>query len=68
MEAAEAALSRKTRRKASKLEGFETGEIPDILDAIGDDARDRCTDSPQRHQYDRLWSTPEHGSFPRRND
>jgi hypothetical protein len=51
-----------------KLEGFPPEEIPDILEAMGDDAADPLADSPNGTSATGLWSGPEHGGFPDRGE
>jgi hypothetical protein len=47
-----------------KLKGFPEEEIPEILDAMGDDAADPLQDFPNGTSATGDWSAPEHGGFP----
>lgn len=61
-------LVEEDEKEGLKLEGFEADEIPEILDAMGDDAAEPLIDSPNGTSATGLWGTPEHGGFPERND
>jgi hypothetical protein len=50
------------------LNGFPDEEIPEILDAMGDDAADPLQDFPNGVSATGEWSAPEHGGFPERED
>jgi hypothetical protein len=50
------------------LKGFPEEEIPEILDAMGDDAADPLQDFPNGVSATGDWSAPEHGGFPERDD
>jgi len=73
--AAEAELWRRQRtlieedeKEGLKLEGFPAEEIPDILEAMGDDAGDPLDEAPNGTSATGLWGTPDHGGFPQRDD
>jgi hypothetical protein len=51
-----------------KLNGFPEEEIPDILEAMGDDAADPLQDYPNGTSATGDWTAPEHGGFPERDD
>jgi hypothetical protein len=51
-----------------KLKGFPENEIPEILDAMGDDAADPIQDFPNGVSATGDWSAPEHGGFPERKE
>ena len=51
-----------------KLEGFEEDEIPDILEAMGDDAAEALPDSPGGTSATGSVGGPEHGGFPERGE
>lgn len=51
-----------------KLDGFPAEKIPEILEAMGDDAGDPLDDAPNGTSATGLWSTPDHGGFPPRDD
>ena len=51
-----------------KLNGFPEEEIPDILDAMGDDAADPLLDYPNGVSATGDWTAPEHGGFPERKE
>ena len=51
-----------------KLESFPDEEIPEILEAIGDDAADSLMDSPNGTSATGSWGGPDHGGFPARKD
>lgn len=51
-----------------KLKGFPEDEIPDILNAMGDDAADPLLDFPNGTSATGESTTPEHGGFPERKD
>jgi hypothetical protein len=51
-----------------KLRGFPEEEIPDILEAMGDDAAEPLQDFPNGTSATGDWSAPEHGGFPERED
>lgn len=50
------------------LKGFPEDEIPEILDAMGDDAADPLQDFPNGRSATGEWNAPEHGGFPERED
>lgn len=49
-----------------KLEGFEEERIPDILDAMGDDAAEALSEAPNGVSATGSPFEPEHGGFPER--
>lgn len=51
-----------------KLAGFPPEEIPDILEAMGDDADDPLPDAPSGISATGQWGAPEHGGFPERGE
>jgi hypothetical protein len=51
-----------------KLAGFPDEEIPEILDAMGDDAADPLQDFPNGTSATGDWTAPNHGGFPERED
>ena len=51
-----------------KLGGFPEEEIPDILEAMGDDAADPLQDYPNGTSATGVWTAPDHGGFPERNE
>jgi len=51
-----------------KLAGFPEEEIPEILEAMGDDAADAVQDFPDGTSATGNWAAPEHGGFPERNE
>ena len=63
---AQKALVEEDEKTGLKLEGFSEDEIPDILEAMGDDAADPLLDTPNGTSATGLWSEPEHGGFPER--
>ena len=62
------ALIEEDEHEGLKLQGFDAETIPEILDAMGDDAAEPLEDSPNGTSATGLWGTPEHGGFPERND
>jgi len=50
------------------LRGFPEEEVPDILEAMGDDAADPLQDFPNGTSATGDWSAPEHGGFPERGE
>lgn len=62
------ALIEEDEKEGLRLDGFEPEEIPEILDAMGDDAAEPLGDSPNGTSATGLWGTPEHGGFPERTD
>jgi hypothetical protein len=62
------ALIEEDEKAGLKLEGFEEDEIPSILEAMGDDAADPLQDFPNGTSATGVWSAPEHGGFPERDD
>jgi hypothetical protein len=62
------ALIEEDEKTGLRLEGFPVEEIPEILDAMGDDAVDPLDDSPNGTSATGLWGTPDHGGFPPRTD
>jgi hypothetical protein len=50
------------------VRGFDEEEIPEILDAMGEDAEDVLPDSPGGTSATGDWTTPEHGGFPEHED
>ncbi len=54
--------------EALRLDGFPEEEIPEILEAMGDDAADPLQDFPNGTSATGVWSQPEHGGFPERDD
>jgi hypothetical protein len=53
---------------AVHLEDFEEGDIPEIMEAMGDDAAESLGDNPDGTSATGDWSMPEHGGFPDRNE
>ena len=51
-----------------KLDGIPPEIIPEILEAMGDDAGDPLDDAPNGTSATGLWGTPDHGGFPQRDD
>lgn len=51
-----------------KLKGFPDAEIPDILEAMGDEAAEPLPDFPNGVSATGDWNSPEHGGFPERKD
>jgi hypothetical protein len=51
-----------------RLDGFPAEKIPEILEAMGDDAGDPLDDAPNGTSATGLWGTPDHGGFPPRDD
>jgi hypothetical protein len=51
-----------------KLSGFPEEEIPEILEAMGDDAADPLQDYPNGTSATGDWAAPEHGGFPERKE
>ena len=51
-----------------KLEGFEEEEVPDILEAMGDDAAEPLPDFPGGTSATGSVGEPEHGGFPERKE
>lgn len=49
------------------LRGFPDEEVPDILEAMGDDAADPLQDFPNGTSATGDWAAPEHGGFPERD-
>ncbi len=62
------ALLDEDEKAGLRLDGFPTGEIPQILEAMGDDAGDPLDDAPNGTSATGLWGTPDHGGFPPRDD
>lgn len=62
------ALVEEDEKTGLKLDGFSEDEIPDILEAMGDDAAEPLQDYPNGTSATGLWSAPEHGGFPERKD
>lgn len=50
------------------LKGFPEEEIPEILNAMGDDAADPLQDFPNGVSATGDWTAPEHGGFPERKE
>ena len=61
-------LLQEDEKEALRLEGFPEEEIPEILEAMGDDAADPLQDFPNGTSATGSWSQPEHGGFPERDD
>ena len=61
-------LIEEDEKEGVKLDGFPEEEIPSILDALGDDAADPLQDFPNGTSATGVWTTPEHGGFPERDD
>jgi hypothetical protein len=61
-------LIEEDEKEGLKLDGFPDEEIPEILDAMGDDAEDPLDDAPNGTSATGLWGTPDHGGFPPRSD
>lgn len=51
-----------------RLQGFSEEEIPEILEAMGDDAAEVMPDYGEGVSASGDWNTPEHGGFPERED
>jgi hypothetical protein len=64
----QAALLEEDTAGALKLDGFPEEEIPEILNAMGDDAADPLQDFPNGVSATGDWTAPEHGGFPERKD
>ncbi len=62
------ALIEEDEKEGLRLESFPAEEIPDILEAMGDDAADSLVDSPNGTSATGLWGGPDHGGFPPRSD
>jgi hypothetical protein len=62
------ALVEEDEDEGLKLAGFKDEEIPEILDAMGDDAADAVQDFPNGNSATGDWNTPEHGGFPEREE
>jgi hypothetical protein len=62
------ALIEEDEKEGLKLESFPAEEIPDILEAMGDDAADSLVDSPNGTSATGFWGGPDHGGFPPRKD
>jgi hypothetical protein len=62
------ALIEEDEKEGLRLEGFSAEAIPEILEAMGDDAADPLDDAPNGTSATGLWGTPDHGGFPQRND
>lgn len=61
-------LIEEDEKEGLKLEGFPVEEIPEILEAMGDDAGDPLDDAPNGTSATGLWGTPDHGGFPPRGE
>jgi hypothetical protein len=61
-------LIEEDEKEGLKLAGFADTDIPDILEAMGDDASDPLDDAPNGTSATGLWGTPDHGGFPPRSD
>ena len=64
----QAALVEEDEAGGLNLRGFPDEEIPEILDAMGDDAADPLQDFPNGVSATGDWTAPEHGGFPERNE
>ena len=64
----QAALLEEDEDGGLKLKGFPEEEVPDILQAMGDDASDALPDFPSGTSATGDWEAPEHGGFPDRED
>lgn len=62
------ALIEEDEENALRLEGFPAEEIPEILDAMGDDADDPLPDNPNGTSATGIWGSPDHGGFPERGE
>jgi hypothetical protein len=62
------ALIEEDEKEGLKLESFPAEEIPDILEAMGDDAADSLVDSPNGTSATGFWGGPDNGGFPPRKD
>ena len=62
------ALIDEDEKAGLKLDGFPAEKIPEILEAMGDDAGDPLDDAPNGTSATGLWGTPDHGGFPQRDD
>jgi hypothetical protein len=51
-----------------KLAGFPEEAVPEILEAMGDDAADALPDFPSGTSATGEWTAPDHGGFPERKD
>lgn len=49
-----------------RLEGFESEDVPEIMDALGEDAADALPDSPDGVSATGNGNEPKHGGFPER--
>jgi hypothetical protein len=61
-------LVEEDEKQGLKLDGFAEEEIPEILDAMGDDAAEPLGDFPNGTSATGDWTAPEHGGFPERTD
>jgi hypothetical protein len=61
-------LIEEDEKEGLKLGGFPDEVIPEILEAMGDDAGDPLDDAPNGTSATGLWGTPDHGGFPPRSD
>ncbi|MDR3685621.1 MAG: hypothetical protein P4L93_01500 [Coriobacteriia bacterium] len=64
----QAALLEEDSAGGLKLDVFSEDEIPEILDAMGDDAADPLQDFPNGVSATGDWNAPEHGGFPERKE
>lgn len=64
----QSALVDEDEAEGLKLTGFPDEEIPEILEAMGDDAADPLQDFPNGTSATGTWTQPEHGGFPERKD
>lgn len=65
---AQGELVEEDQAEALDLAGFPEEVIPEILDAMGDDAADPLPDFPNGTSATGDWSGPEHGGFPDRHE
>jgi len=62
------ALIEEDEQDGLKLEGFPVEEVPEILEAMGDDAEDPLPDAPNGTSATGDWGAPDRGGFPERSE
>lgn len=64
----QSALLEEDAESGLKLASFPEAEVPEILEAMGDDAADALPDFPNGTSATGDWTAPDHGGFPERED